>query len=106
MNASNQIKTLAENLEISSRKTNLDRFFIEKLIELFREKRTDITQICNDYLSSGKLPTEKDIDCRFVQARIPKNTTLIEYDTLTKTLSEHNYDSHWIDCEEHVYTND
>jgi hypothetical protein len=91
---------------LPSRKTNLDRFFIEKVAELFKDKRSDIVDICNTYLNTGKLPTIENIDCRFIQARIPKNTTRIEYDTLTKTLSKHNYDSQWIDCIEHVYTND
>lgn len=59
------------------------------LLELFRERRSDVADICARYLENHILPETYDVEHRYVNFQIPVQTIEgeryidVEYDTLT-----------------------
>lgn len=79
--------------------------FIQWLATAFAEKRTDVTEICEQYLKDGRVPDPKNIERRYIWARIPGTDIEIEYDTLTTEVSYHKSGEQWEQCIEHEYYN-
>lgn len=80
-----------------------DKEFIQELADACREKRSDITEICEHFLRTGKL-REDWIGSRFVKAKIPKLSIEVEYDTLTTEIAYHTPGEYWQQCIDHDYT--
>lgn len=83
-----------------------DRKFIELLAGLLAERRSDISEICDNYLKYEKYPTIKDIERRYINAEIEELGTYVQYDTLTTEISYNTLENVWKTCKNHEYTND
>ena len=68
-----------------------DREFIRKLSDLYGENRSDVAELCDIFLVTGKLPKnyKNYVESRFIQGKIPNTEIQIEYDTLTTHISYH-----------------
>lgn len=80
-----------------------EREFIEWIAEQYAGKRTDVTEICDEFLRTGKKPVKVKPEYRFIQATIPNTDIEIEYDTLTTTIMYHRPQSNWKDCTHYKY---
>jgi hypothetical protein len=77
--------------------------FINWLANELSEKRSDISELCQKQLKGDNNFTSKDIEHRYIQARIPNTDIEIEYDTLTTELSYHKPLEQWEQCVNHNY---
>lgn len=66
-----------------------DNEFIRWLSINLAERRSDISDMCTDFLELGIEPKVEDIESRYIKARIPGSSIEVEYDTLTTLLSYH-----------------
>jgi hypothetical protein len=78
--------------------------FILFLRDLYTEKRSDVVDIIDKYLTTGN--AEDYSEQRFIQATIPGTNIEVEYDTLTTLMSYHTPLEQWKDCENHKYLGD
>lgn len=76
--------------------------FIQFLIETFAEKLSDVVDMCEHYLETGKKP-DFPTECRFIYAKVPETDIEIEFDTLTTHLSYHRPLGQWEECVGHDY---
>lgn len=83
-----------------------EREFINWLADQYAGKRTDVTELCDEYLRTGKKPVEAMPECRFVRAMIPNTDIEIEYDTLSTKIMYHRPLSQWKDCVHYEYYDD
>lgn len=83
-----------------------EREFIDWIADLYAEKRSDITEICDEFLRTGKKPVKVKPECRFIRAMIPNTDIEIEYDTLSTKIMYHRPLSQWEDCVHHEYYDD
>lgn len=83
-----------------------EREFINWIAEQYAGKRTDVTELCDEFLRTGKKPVKVKPECRFIQATIPNTDIEVEYDTLTTKLMYHRALSQWEDCAHYKYKED
>ena len=76
--------------------------FIRWLAEQMEERRSDVADVCNEFLDTGKIPEGFQFEHRFVKAKLP-NGTAVEYDTLTTEIAYSLDGENFWQCEEHEY---
>lgn len=85
-----------------------DREFIEYLRDTFAEKRSDVSDMCTEYLEKGTIPNAKP-EHRFIYATVPNTNIQIEYDTLTTLISYRNKmdeSREYTECIKHKYVDE
>lgn len=83
-----------------------DKQFINWLAVELAEKRSDISDLCQNFLKDGTLPHRDNIEHRYIQAKIPNVNIEIEYDTLTTELFYHTPLNQWEPCIDYKYLNE
>lgn len=83
-----------------------ERNFIKWLADQYAERRSDVTDLCEEYLRTGKKPVKAIPEHRYVRAMIPDTDIEIEYDTLSTKIMYHRPLSQWKDCVHHEYYDD
>ncbi len=81
-----------------------EREFIEYMGKVFANKRSDVAEMCEQFLKVGAVSREPEH--RFIYASIPNTNIQIEYDTLTTLLSYRNKtdeDVEYKECKNHEY---
>lgn len=88
------------------KRVNLCNQFISTLCDLYQENRSDVAEICVNFLEDGAIPTTKDVGARFVSGYIPVGPTIdrikVLYDTLAGTL-EYSVDNNMWETLEDVH---
>lgn len=124
MNKSKQIKEILINLAINDKLPNdlndLDEsifnhlfqdiqpnktdLLAEAILKHYSERRSDITDMVEDYLKTGTIPTNFKPESRIISASIPEHDLYVEYDTLTTLLSYKKRTETFLkECEDHDY---
>jgi len=84
--------------------TMTERQFIEYMGKVFADKRSDVAEMCEQFLKVGAVSREPEH--RFIYASIPNTNIQIEYDTLTTLLSYRNImdeEKEYRECKDHEY---
>ena len=83
-----------------------EREFINWLADQYAGRRSDVTDLCEEYLRTGKKPVKAIPEHRYVRAMIPESIYEVEYDTLTTEIMYHKPLCQWLPCEHHEYYDD
>ena len=83
-----------------------DREFINWLAFNLAERRSDISDMCTNFLENGTEPKIEDIESRYIQATIPGTEIEIEYDTLRTIFEYHKPLQQWERIDDCTYRND
>ena len=81
-----------------------EREFIEYMGKAFAERRSDVAEMCEEFLQKGTVSREPEQ--RFIYGSIPNTSIQIEYDTLTTLLSYRNKmdeEKEYRECKDHKY---
>jgi hypothetical protein len=124
MNKSKQIKEILINLAINDalpndlndldesifdhlfqdNPTNKTDLLAEAILKHYSERRTDITDLVEEYLNTGAIPHNFKPESRIISASIPEHDLYVEYDTLTTLLSYKKRTETFLkECEDHDY---
>lgn len=122
MNKSKQIKDILINLAVNDKlpndlndldesifdhlftKPNKTDLLAEAILKHYSERRSDITDMVEDYLKTGTIPTNFKPESRIISASIPEHDLYVEYDTLTTLLSYKKRTETFLkECEDHDY---
>ncbi len=81
-----------------------ERDFIKWLMAKYADKRSDICELCDEYLKTGQQPVKTRIEHRIIQATIPGTEIEVEYDTLTTEMQcVLHVGAQWESCTNHKY---
>lgn len=87
--------------DIQPNKTDL---LAEAILKHYSERRSDITDMVEDYLKTGTIPQNFKPESRIISASIPEHDLYVEYDTLTTLLSYKKRTETFLkECEDHDY---
>lgn len=108
------INTLS--FEVAKTRLNATRCFLEELSDVFCERRTDVSELADAFLTKGKALDRTAVEKRFIRANLDKITvpdgyveTEVEYDTLTTEISfaqnlvRNSQDKCWKQAHNHEY---
>ena len=85
-------------------KPNKTDLLAEAILKHYPERRSDITDMVEDYLKTGTIPTNFKPESRIISAPIPEHDLYVEYDTLTTLLSYKKRTETFLkECDDHDY---
>lgn len=97
-------------------KPSKDKLFIGWLARAFEERRSDVTDICDEFAKNHAIPENFEFEKRFVRAHIPTidcsvytgfgarpGIITLEYDTLTTEISFSLDGKNFSQCVDHEY---
>ncbi len=89
------------------KRVNLCNQFISTLCNLYQENRSDVADICVNFLEDGVIPTPTDVGARFVSGYLPYGPTgdriKVLYDTFAGTLEYSEDNNAWNALEDVQY---
>jgi len=89
------------------KRVNLCNQFISTLCNLYQENRSDVADICVNFLEDGVIPTPTDVGARFIEGYLPYGQTedkiKVLYDTFAGTLEYSEDNDAWNALEDVQY---